>query len=210
MKQLSTIYEKIQYALNDLPGDLAHKEMYPLRKTIGQIDLDSIEFRTSAVLVLLFQEAQSIKVVLTQRQDYKGTHGGQISFPGGKQEPQDQDILATALRESNEEIGLDPKSVEIIGKLSDVYIPVSKFIVHPFIGYCVSKPSFIRSEYEVKEIICFELNDLMLEGIKTKRDIKTSEGLVLKNIPCFILEEKIVWGATSLILNEIRHILINS
>lgn len=207
MKQLTSIYEKIQYALNDLPGDFAHKEMYPTRKTVDEIDLAQTNYRTSSVLVLLFQESKSIKAVLTQRQNYKGTHGGQISFPGGKKENQDPDIIATALRESEEEIGLDPKSVQIIGKLTDVYIPVSNFLVHPFVGYCHERPQFRRSEYEVKEIICFNILDLLKDETKAFRDIKTADGYKLKDIPCFILEDKIVWGATSLILNEIKHIL---
>lgn len=208
MKQLTSIYEKIQYALNDLPGDFAHKEMYPMRKTINQVDLTTANYRTSAVLALMFQESKSIKMVLTQRQNYKGKHGGQISFPGGKREEHDLDNLATALRETEEEIGVDSKSVQIIGKLTDVYIPVSNFLVHPYVGYCHERPHFIKSHYEVKEIVCFNIQDLLEDSNKTLSDIKTIEGHILKNVPCFILEEKIVWGATSLILNEIKHILL--
>lgn len=207
MKQLTTIYEKILYALNDLPGEFAHQEMYPLRKTISQLDLTATNYRTSAVLVLLFIESKSIKIVLTQRQIYKGSHGGQISFPGGKKEEQDENNIATALRETQEEIGVDPKSVEIIGKLTDVYIPVSNFLVHPYIGYCEERPKFILNHYEVKEIICFQLRELLNDDSKTTRDLKTIDGLKLKDIPCFLLEDKIVWGATALILNELKHIL---
>ncbi|MFT4600779.1 MAG: 8-oxo-dGTP pyrophosphatase MutT (NUDIX family) [Arenicella sp.] len=210
MQSFPTIYKKIQYALNDLPADLAHKEMYPLRKTRNEMKLENEDYRTSAVLALMFQEDGETKMILTQRHDYKGKHGGQISFPGGKSEATDQSIEHTALRETQEEIGLPTEDINIIGKLSDVYIPVSQFLVHPFIAYYNGDPTFIRSEYEVKEIITFNTAILLDSDTMSRRNIKTSEGYSLKDIPCFIIEEKIVWGATAIILNEIRHILMRA
>ena len=207
MEQFHTIYKKIQYALNDLPADIAHKEMYPGRKTLKEVQLEQEEYRISAVLALLFEEEGEIKMILTQRQSYNGKHSGQISFPGGKQETTDESIERTALRETEEEIGLSPNEIQIIGKLTDVYIPVSQFLVHPFIGFFKGRPNFTRSEYEVKEIITFNIKLLQKPSALTKRDIPTSESYVLKDIPCFIINDKVVWGATAIILNEIRHIL---
>ena len=206
MKQWTSIYEKIQYALNDLPGESAHIEMFPRRRVASE-EINSVtDYKTSAVLALMYED-NGPKMILTQRHDYKGTHGGQISFPGGKMEDVDSDTIQTALRETHEEIGIHPKDIEVYGKLTDVYIPVSKFLVHPYIGFYNGDPDFIPEEREVKEVITFHLEQLMDDSILQKRNIKTGSGLVLKDIPCFIIDDRIVWGATALMLNEIRLML---
>ena len=206
MSTENLIYRKIQDALDDLPGTAAHLEMYPGRKVMPDALKEVTDYRTSAVLALLY-EHHGTKIVLTQRQNYRGKHGGQISFPGGKMEQFDQSTLQTALRETHEEIGVKPEEVEVIGKLTDVYIPVSRFLVHPYIGYHQDVPSFKPSEYEVKEVISFDVDQLLDEQNLSHKNIKTSEGLIIKDIPCFILNGRVVWGATALMLNEIKAIL---
>ena len=207
MSPPSSFYDKIKKGLIDLPGEAAHAEMFPLRAVASEELKTATDYRTSAVLALLFED-QGTKMVLTQRHNYKGTHGGQVSFPGGKMEEIDESTIHTALRETHEEIGVSPNNINVLGKLTDVYIPVSKFLVHPFIGIHEGSPTFELSEREVKEIITFDLELLTQDAIVQKRDIKTSSGMVLKNVPCFIIGDKIVWGATALMLNEIRQILI--
>jgi len=207
MQQFPSIYKKIQHALNDLPADLAHKEMYPSRKTIQEVDLNKVSYKTSSVLVLFFEMAGELQLILTQRNEYKGKHSGQISFPGGKKEDTDKSIEFTALRETEEEIGLSTKNIDIIGKLSDVYIPVSNFLVHPFIAFHQGQPDF-KANYEVKEVITFNVELLLKSETLSTTDIKMAEGYSMKDIPCFIIEGKIVWGATAIILNEVRHILM--
>ncbi|MEO9531464.1 MAG: CoA pyrophosphatase [Crocinitomicaceae bacterium] len=207
MEQCTTIYEKIQYALNDLPGDFAHKEMYPIRKSISEINLENEVYRSSAVLALLYREHETTNLILTQRQEYEGKHSGQISFPGGKKEDYDTDFQDTAKRETMEEIGLEKEKIHILGKLTDVFIPVSSFLVHPFIGYYEEYPAFILSEREVKEVITFDINLLQDEQILSERKIHLGGNQYLKNVPVFEINGKIVWGATALILNEIRHLL---
>jgi 8-oxo-dGTP pyrophosphatase MutT (NUDIX family) len=203
-----TIYKKIKQALNHLPGDLAHKEMYPIRKSITEVNLADEEYRNSAVLALMFEENDTLKLVLTQRQEYEGKHSGQISFPGGKNEANDIDFQETALRETNEEIGVFKENINILGKLTDVFIPVSKFLVHPFIGYHTGIPKFILSEREVKEVITFDLKLLLDDSILSKKQIPIGENKFLKDVPVFEIEGKVVWGATALIINEIKHILL--
>lgn len=209
MKQYNTIYEKIQYALNDLPGESAHVEMFPRRRVASEEIKSVDDYRVSAVLALMYEE-NGTKMILTQRHNYKGNHSGQISFPGGKMEEMDADTIQTALRETQEEIGIDPSDIDVYGKLTDVYIPISKFLVHPYIGFYRGSPEFILEEREVKEIITFDLEELLKEVTLQKRDIKTTNGLVLKDIPCFIIEDRIVWGATALVLNEIRIMLLGT
>ena len=207
MEDFTSIYEKIQYALNDLPGGIAHKEMFPARKTTEELNLGAADYRESAVLALLYETPKSIKLILTQRQEYQGKHGGQISFPGGKKDAADLDLNQTALRETEEEIGLSAKNIHIIGKLTEVYIPVSNFLVQPFIGRHQGQPEFLLEEREVKELISVDLNSLTNENIIESRNIKTADGYTLKNIPCFVFDGKVVWGATALILNELKFIL---
>lgn len=208
MKQLTTIYEKIRNALNDLPGDFAHREMFPRRRVASEEIKAVKDYRISAVLALIFED-NGAKMILTQRHDYKGSHGGQISFPGGKMEPIDENTIQTALRETYEEIGIDPSDIHVLGKLTDVYIPVSRFIVHPYIGLLNKAPHFTIQQREVKEVITFELDDLLNDTIRQSRNIKTADGIILKDIPCFIIQDRIVWGATALMLNEIRLMLMN-
>ena len=209
MKQWNTIYEKIQYALNDLPGESAHIEMFPRRRVASEEIKSVKDYRVSAVLALLYED-NGPQLILIQRPPYKGTHGGQISFPGGKMEDIDNDTVQTALRETQEEIGIDPSRIEIYGKLTDVYIPVSKFLVHPYIGFHDGKPEFVLEEREVSEVITFDLEDILNDSILQKRNIKTAGGIMLKDIPCFIIDDRVIWGATALMLNEIRLMLKDS
>ena len=206
MNEHPEIFYRIQQELKDLPGEAAHFEMYPKRGISSEELKDAVDYKKSAVLALMYEDAGT-KMILTQRHEYKGKHSGQISFPGGKMEDEDESIMQTALRETQEEIGVHPKDIEILGSLTDVYIPVSRFLVHPFIGYHKTVPKLKREEKEVKEIFSFDIEDLLLEDTLQKRDIKAADGLTLKNVPCFILENKIVWGATALMLNEIKVLL---
>lgn len=207
MKQLTTIYKKIQYALNDLPGESAHKEMYPGRKSAKEVRLEDENYRTAAVLAMLYEESKTIKLVLTQRQTYQGNHSNQISFPGGKIEQYDRSVEDAALRETEEEIGVNRQNIEIIGKLTDVYIPVSKFMVHPFIGKHEGVPNFTLEEREVQRLISIDLFDLLDQNVLTTEKIKISSDLILKDVPAFNFNGDIVWGATALMLNEIKHLL---
>jgi 8-oxo-dGTP pyrophosphatase MutT (NUDIX family) len=201
------LYQRLTKAVHDLPGEKAHLEMFPKRKGASEVAKSEIDYRKSAVLALLYQD-EGLKMILTQRNDYKGVHSGQISFPGGKMEDFDENTLSTALRESNEEIGVEAEKIKVLGKLTELYIPVSRFLVHPYLAFHEGVPVFNPSEREVKKVITFDLQLLLEERTLQRRTIKTANGMNLKDIPCFIIEENIVWGATALILNEIRQMLL--
>lgn len=162
--------------------------------------------KIAAVLALFYPNNKNETCfLLTQRASYKGTHSAQISFPGGKVEATDKNLEETALRETHEEVGLAQNKVTIIRELTDVYIPPSNFLATPFIGYLTSKPEFKMSN-EVDATIEVVLSDLLDDGNITSSNITTSYAKNI-DVPCFQLNGYIVWGATAMMLNEIKELL---
>lgn len=203
MKELKLYLQ--QRLQQELPGKLAHQEAAPYRK----VDYDSLNLKTvrkSGVLILLYEKEMEPHIVLIERPIYKGTHSGQIALPGGKVEESDKDIVHTALREANEEVGVTMADVEVVGSLSDVYIPVSNFLVSPVIGFVNYAPNFIAQEREVAAIIELQLQKLISTQHLATDNIKLSNGLTLK-VPVFQFNQKTIWGATALMLNELRWVL---
>lgn len=187
-----------------LPGEDAQFLMSPFgRQRIQQIDPEKYNPRKSAVLILLFPEQDSIRTILIQRPVYTGVHSGQVAFPGGKFEETDTDLQQTALRETFEEVGVPANTVEIIGKLTDLYINPSNFLVSPYIGFVSELPDFIMDAYEVQKIITvdlFSLNDIRIQSEKT---ITHSSGYKIKT-PYYEIESLTVWGATAMIISELN------
>lgn len=190
-----------------LPGVEAQFEMaHVKRDKVLANSYESQNYRPSAVLILLYpNEQQQTSVLLIERMTYNGHHSGQIALPGGKVEPDDIDLQATALREFFEETGADITPT-IIGKLTPVYIPVSKFMVQPFVSYVEQKPNFSASVYEVNELIEWEINQLLNPEIIKETIIEPTPGLKLKT-PYFDVQGKVLWGATAMMLNELKWVL---
>ena len=202
--------EKLQQEIEKgLPGENAHLKMSPLNRGVSSIAIqNNTSYRESAIAVILFPKGESIECILIQRQIYEGKHSGQISFPGGKKEENDIHIEFTARRETQEEIGIPIDNGLLICELTSVYIPVSDFLVKPFLYFHEEIPQLIPNEREVAEIFTFKLEELLNEESYSTMSIEITKGIIKKNIPCFNLKEKKVWGATALILNELREILI--
>lgn len=204
----SNLILQIKKELINLPGEAAHIDMSPMgREKSSQAIKQAKNVRQSAVSLVLFEKNTDLHFVLIQRSEYKGTHSKQISFPGGKSEPEDSNSVATAIRETKEEIGIDEDALTHLGKLTKVYIPVSNFEVHPHVFYMQQKQKFQKQIREVQEIIPVPLRNLINEENLHKKDIELTNGLILKNVPCFLLNGKVVWGATAIILNEFKTIL---
>lgn len=192
-----------------LPGVEAQFEMAHVnREKILANSYESQNYRPSAVLILLFpNEQQQTSVLLIERMTYNGHHSGQIALPGGKAEPEDSDLQATALREFFEETGADVPPT-VIGKLTPVHIPVSKFMVQPFVSYVEQKPIFSASAYEVNALIEWEINHLLNPDVIKETIIEPTPGYKLKT-PYFDVQGKVLWGATAMMLNELK-VIINS
>lgn len=191
----------------ELPGAEAQYKLAPLNRKkpqpIGELATD---YRKSAVMILLCLDAElNWYIPLIERMAYEGVHSAQISFPGGKHEDYDVDLKQTALRECDEEIGLN--NIELLGELSDLYIPVSKFLVKPFIGLNLEpNPVFKPQPREVNRVLHLPLNKLLEDKIIEWGDVPAQNGMRI-NVPYIGLESKKIWGATAMILSELREVL---
>ncbi|MBI9036337.1 MAG: CoA pyrophosphatase [Bacteroidales bacterium] len=199
--------ERLNGVLEDLPGVEAHELMAPSTRLR---DMNNLRHQTepvsSSILILLYPHQDRISTVLIQRPNYDGVHGGQIGFPGGKYEQIDRDLMATALRETEEEIGVHPEAIEIIGKLSDLYIPPSNFMVCPFIGFCMEAPKFNIDPHEVDGIITISVDDLFVDEHIQEVSIPHRKYGTL-DVPAFVIRNHIIWGATAMMLAEFRAVV---
>jgi len=190
-----------------LPGIAAHQTMLPEGRTMPEDYLQKISsYKQSAVFALLFQENDAINLLLTQRHQYEGKHSGQISFPGGKKEDDDENLLDTAYRETYEEVGITQNNIELIAPLSPLYIPVSNFFVQPYLGYLQQIPDLKINEREVKAIVKFPIHQLNNPSLLKIKKIEASSGLFL-TVPAFEIGEHIIWGATAMMLREIGELI---
>ncbi len=189
-----------------LPGEATHKEFLPMRGSSKAAIANGAPYRNAAVAIILYIDLNGkLATIVTQRQIYEGNHSGQISFPGGKHDEKDVDLLQTAIRECIEEIGIDCTDFEFIGSLTSVYIPVSEFLIQPFVFFTNDNAfQFTRNEREVAAIKAIDLHALFHPSAQSKEDVVISEQHVIKNVPHFNQDNMKIWGATALLLNELK------
>jgi 8-oxo-dGTP pyrophosphatase MutT (NUDIX family) len=162
--------------------------------------------KRAGVLALFYPNMQQeTTFLLTQRARYQGIHSAQISFPGGKLDLNDANLQETALRETHEEVGIDSKNIEIIRELTDVYIPPSNFLATPFLGFLNTKPTF-KLNHEVAQTIEVLVSDLLDEKNITSVILETSY-MKKVEVPCFKIQDFVIWGATAMMLSEIKELL---
>jgi len=197
------LIDRLQRRLLDkLPGKEAQWQMAASHRGDTEFDFN---FNgppvKSSVLLMLFERNGDYYFPLIQRPDYTGIHSGQIGLPGGKEEPQDKNRIATALRETEEEIGVDTSKVLIIGELSELYVQASNYNVLPVVGYLSEIPEYNPDPTEVSEVIECNVTDLIKEEIKKEKE------LIIRNkykiiAPYFDINNHVVWGATAMMLSE--------
>ncbi len=192
--------------LYDLPGADAHVLLAPeMRRNDIKTGITPDHAVESAVLILLYPFQSRLHTVVILRNEYDGAHSGQISLPGGKAEDSDIDFKHTALREAQEEIGIIPSEIEIIGQLSRFYVRPSNFIVYPYIAYCAHRPEFYPDKTEVQRIIEIDiLNEINLNKMVNKTIIFKNNIQVYA--PGFEVGGEFMWGATAMIFSELIHV----
>ncbi|MBC7886218.1 MAG: CoA pyrophosphatase, partial [Saprospiraceae bacterium] len=192
--------------LHPLPGGDAHEHFRA--QPVGDVKplfSHSLPPKPGGVIILLYEENGKIKFPLTKRAEYTGAHSGQVSLPGGKADP-GEDAVATALRECEEEIGINRTDIEVMGKLSDFFVMPSNFMVTPIIANITGNVMFKPDSHEVVRIIKADLEDIMQADAMKQKEILAA-GRFRMNAPHFEIEGEVVWGATAMMLNEFRMVL---
>jgi 8-oxo-dGTP pyrophosphatase MutT (NUDIX family) len=200
---------KLREALSrPLPGLDAQLRMAPEPR----LGWDPLKFpegaRDGAALLLVYPHDETVHVALTVRGSGLRHHTGQVSLPGGRVEP-GETFEAAALREAQEEIGVDPAMVEILGRLTALHVPVSGFLLHPVVGFTAMRPAFQRAEWEVARIIEAPVS-LLSDPAVIKREMRTRtvKGQSIDvNVPYYDVDGEKVWGATAMVLSEFCAIL---
>jgi 8-oxo-dGTP pyrophosphatase MutT (NUDIX family) len=191
----------------NLPGELARGPLSPPHRPI----LDDVQIAKrnpfkAAVLVLLYPEPSGVhpSIALIERSMGGGVHSGQIALPGGKQES-GESILGTALREAQEEIGVDPTTIHVLGELTRLYVPPSNFLVNPFVGWVTQKPDFNPNPEEVSRMISLNLGAFLGEHAVVRSRVSGLNGHQF-DVPAFQIDDHLIWGATAMMLAELLHI----
>ncbi len=185
-----------------LPGRAAQYRMAPHpRPGAENGDVPAPDARRSSVLILFYPHAGEIYFPLILRPTYRGVHSGQVSLPGGRQEPGDADPTATALREAQEEIGVAPTTVAVIGSLSTLYIAPSNSLVLPVVGCTDARPAFVTDPYEVAQLIEAPLRDFLNPANYRTETWEFPNRQA--SVPIFGVQNQVIWGATAMILGEL-------
>jgi len=200
-KIIDSIYIKLQ---QKLPGNVAQERMAPTIRNFNNFKQDNLP-KQSAVMLLLYPKNNELHIAYFKRPEYDGPHSGQIAFPGGKAEKQDQSLQETALRETMEEFGINRQIIRVLGTLTKLFIPISNMEVTPYIGFIESNPIFSPQKEEVLYIIETPIKNIIDTTLKT---IKTRHRHNVEiDTPMYIFENEEIWGATAMITSEFEDIL---
>ena len=201
-KAIQNIKEELR---KPLPGKEHQNLMAP---DIRRFPKNEVAERKAAVMICLFEGKNDLQIAFIKRTEYEGPHSGQISFPGGIYKQDDSSLLGTAIRETEEEIGITGDHARILGVLSPLHIPVSNIIVHPFVAYYEYEPCFQIDEKEVSYMIIANLKSFFDPGNRKKEKWILSGQEI--EVPFFQLDGNKIWGATAMILCEFISVAIQA
>lgn len=194
-----------------LPGHASQMKMSPkYRNELIEKQRELRKYSRKASVMALFypDHNNATMLILILRKTYKGVHSAQVGFPGGKLEPEDPSLEYAALRETFEEVGVPINDIKVIRALTDLYIPPSNFTVYPFFGVTLKTPRFLKQDDEVEDLIEVTLTDFMNDAHVSSQMLMTSLGKEVE-VPVFKLNGHTVWGATAMMLSEIKDLLKN-
>ena len=211
-KDLKRIIPKLK--LSNLNSKTSQIKLAPsFRKEFIKLNSNKLlSSKKAAVIAALYEDDNKVRLILILRNTYNGVHSNQIGFPGGRVEVYDKTLFDTAIRETHEEIGVRVQKNELIRELQEIYIPPSNFNVYPFLVILNHPPSFVKDDKEVKEVITIDLESLLnckITQTQIPIPVKLNE-LNIQNdveVPAFKLAGYNVWGATAMMLSEIRDLI---
>jgi len=190
-----------------LPGrDAQLKMASAIRNKEAGFNYDTSSATKSSVLISLYPAEGNLYTVFILRQTYDGVHSGQVCFPGGRMEPDDNSLIHTALREAQEEVNINAGKVKVLGALSELFIPPSNFIVLPVIGFLNERPDLKPDISEVAEIIETDIS-FLFEDNQIKHKTIEINGYKIE-APYFDVKGKVIWGATAMILSELKEVIL--
>ncbi len=192
----------------ELPAMNAHRKMVPPNREelLKNTDFTKVIPKKAAVMMLFYPKKSETHLALILRNSYNGVHSSQIAFPGGKVELEDFDLEQTAIRETHEEIGVLPSAINVVRAFTEVYIPPSNYMVYPFLGYSQDELDFELQVDEVAGIVELPLKDFLDDKIIVTNTMKTSYAGNIE-VPGFQVNEHFVWGATAMMLSELKETL---
>ena len=209
LKNFNELIPKIKKS--SLPGVDSQFKLAPsIRKKLGkEIDVQNLNPKNAAVMSLIFPDNNGeMKMVFMLRKTYKGVHSNQIGFPGGKVEKEDGNMMATALRETYEEIGVKPNEITVLKQMTDVYIPPSNFLVKPFLGVVESRPNYVLEQKEVERLIEIPLKSILSTKYVSSHKIINSYTKETE-VPAFKFDNDVIWGATAMMLSDIKDLILS-
>jgi 8-oxo-dGTP pyrophosphatase MutT (NUDIX family) len=192
----------------ELPAMNAHRKMVPPNREelLKNTDFTKVVPKKAAVMMLFYPKEHQTHLALILRNSYNGVHSSQIAFPGGKVEVEDFDLEQTAIRETHEEIGVLPSAINVVRAFTEVYIPPSNYMVYPFLGYSQDELDFELQLDEVAGIVELPLKDFLDDKIIVTNTMMTSYAGSIE-VPGFQVNEHFVWGATAMMLSELKETL---
>lgn len=199
---ISPQHIEIALQIDDFDAFAAHRHMAPMPRPIRRPDNLNGSAKLAAVLLLLFPKDDHLSTVMIKRNEYPGVHSGQIGLPGGRQED-GETFDMTALRETYEELGIQPSHITLIGQLTPIYIPPSDFEVHPFVGYTPQHPTWQPDPNEVADIVETPIAAFFDDTLKKNQEIHVDTFTI--TAPYYDINGHQVWGATAIILSEFEH-----
>lgn len=207
MQHITLEHVKSALALASFDAAAAHLRMAP--HVHGSFSLATAQPKEAAVLALLYPNDpanpdENLQIVLTRRTDTLRGHSGQVSFPGGRRDEDDESFAGTALRETCEELGLCDEPITLLGQLSELYLPPTGFNIHPYVGYLPHIPVFTPNPDEVALVFSVPLTDLLDDTRKCEEEREFGSGIRAR-VPYYDLHGHVVWGATANMLSELEH-----
>ncbi|MGL4597546.1 MAG: NUDIX hydrolase [Bacteroidia bacterium] len=209
LKTPDLFFSSMRQALSEtLPGELAQNRMSARTRISTDDWLEKRpDHKQSAVVLPLFFHAGEMHTSLILRPTYEGVHSGQLALPGGRYEEVDGSLIQTAIRETQEEVGILLNAEQLAGRLSPVYIPVSNFLVQPFVAFLAEKPSYTKQDAEVETIFDVPLRYFLNEELKTVERIVVGKNQFI-DAPGYKIENRLLWGATAMMFSEMESLLL--